>query len=342
MIHTAFGHSISFISQNWDRYPDINPNDQTIKNLTRNTWESWNLIPESRPTLSQPKQKTKVVSGIQNINGDIDLTLKDIPYPVFGNREGNFNFKYNPIYCFDKDNYKDWTVLYSEIFNYIHGRQLRMILEDDPGYYYDGRFSVEGWTSNTDGSGSIVSIGYSVYPYKKSINTSIQAWYWNPFNFYNGVIPTNVFDSEEGNGITISSSWHDIDLFNEEQMIGYAGTDPVIPIIWWCPSLPNDSARKKLHVKYVNKTYGIDYTTKPDGYKVYDPSQTLNSTINAVTLIEKVTIDNNGINETWYKFKDNDLIFCDAYCGEEQYISLKCSGSNSSGKFKIEFRRGSL
>lgn len=354
MIHTEFGHSISFISQNWESYPDIKPNDPNIKSLTRNTWESWNLISSSRPTLPSPKQKTKTVDGIPNTNGNIDLTLTDIKYPVFENREGTFEFIYNPIYVIDN---KDWMVLYSEIYNFIHGRQLRMILEDNPEYYWDGRFTVESWTSNTDGSGSTISIGYSVYPYKKSICSSIQKWFWDPFNFYNGVIPTGVFDSVDGNGITVTMlneqqvqdwngfvnknvnvndyRWHKIPLFNIETMQGYAGTDPIIPIIWWCPlDITGTSGHKKLLINYVNKSYNIDYSSKNDKYKLYDPAQSLNTTDKyAVTLVEEKTIDG----EKWYKFKDNDLIFCDSYCGEEQYISLM-----GYGKFKIEFRRGSL
>ena len=362
MKHTEFGHSISFIAQNWDKYPDINPNDQTIKNIVKNTWESWNLISSSRPTLPHPKQKTKIIDGLPNINGNIDLTLKDIKYPLFENREGKFEFIYNPIYSFDKNNYKDWMALYSEISNYIHGRQLRMILEDDPEYYYDGSFTVDGWTSNTDGSGSTISIGYSVYPYKKNICSSIQSWFWDPFNFYNGIIPTGVFDSIDGDGISLSmdnwnnfsgankknihpnnpyilgpngdSRWHSIKLFNEQLMQGYAGTDPLIPIIWWCPLDTSDDNHQKLLINYVNETYDINYSSKSNPYKFYSPNQILNTTTDAVTLIEK-NKDSDG--RYWYKFKDNDLIFCDAYCGEEQYISLM-----GYGKFKIEFRRGSL
>lgn len=167
MKHTEFGHSVYFVSQNWGSYPNFSTQNveglyigSTFSNgILKNTWEDWHLIPASRPTLPFPNQKTRTIDSIPNTNGNIDLSWSDVPYPVFENREDTFEFIYNPLY---DDTHKDWTELYSEIASFIHGRHLRMVLEDDPGYYYEGRFRVEKWTSNTDGSGSTITIGYSV------------------------------------------------------------------------------------------------------------------------------------------------------------------------------------
>ena len=62
-----------------------------------------------------------------------------------------------------------WGVLYSEIMAYLHGKRMRAVLEDDPGYYYEGRFAVNEWKSEANWS-SIV-IDYEVEPYKKSLTT---------------------------------------------------------------------------------------------------------------------------------------------------------------------------
>lgn len=355
MKHTEFGHSISFVAQNWDKYPDFAMADKSVighyvtpldrdslqsdtphdHHMDVNTWESWHLIPESRPTLPLPKQKRKVIDGIPNTNGSIDLSLKDTGYPVYENREGTFNFIYNPIYSYTYGDYRDWTVIYSEISNFIHGRQLRMVLEDDPEYYWDGSFTVEGWASNTDGSGSVITIGYSVQPHKLTILSSLDAWLWDPFNFYNGAIQNTVFNnitlsndmssySNKNNIAEDDSGWHKIELY------GRMGNKPLLPIIWWCPN--ESSSNKKLIVDYVNESYNMDYKHFGyEKYKYYDPKGSDSS--KAVT-----KIDNHiESGKTWYRFKDNDLIFCDGYTGDSQFIQFI-----GNGELKIDFRRGSL
>lgn len=367
MKQTEFGHSISFISQNWNKYPDFAMRDKSVighyttpldranwqndtphdHHMDVNTWESWHLIPESRPTLPLPKQKKKVIDGIPNTNGNIDLSLKDTGYPTYENREGTFNFIYNPIYSYSYGDYRDWTVIYSEISNFLHGRQLRMVLEDDPEYYWDGSFTVEGWTSNTDGSGSIITIGYSVQPHKMTILSSLDEWLWDPFNFYNGTIQNQVFNGIE---IDVNNDWTGFNntkssiLTSDSRWVsvpqnglyGYMGAKPLIPIIWWSPTGDTDS-HKKLIVYYLNESYNIDYTKfGTDKYKYYDP---IGSSSNAVTLIDtyKENVEGNNSPITWYRFKDNDLIFCDGYTGDSQFIKFI-----GKGKLKIDFRKGSL
>ena len=46
----------------------------------------------------------------------------------------------------------------------IQGRLLKVVLEDDPTYYYVGRFYVSDWSSEP--SYSKIKINYNVAPYK--------------------------------------------------------------------------------------------------------------------------------------------------------------------------------
>mgnify|MGYP007025187911 FL=1 len=55
-----------------------------------------------------------------------------------------------------------WHSVYSEIMDLIHGQSLRAILEDDPEYFYEGRFTVNSWKSQKDWSR--ITIDYSVGP----------------------------------------------------------------------------------------------------------------------------------------------------------------------------------
>ena len=124
---------------------------------SKNTWDDWHIVPSSQPVFDPPKVKTKTMD-IPGRNGLLDLSESLTGYPVFTNREGSFEF-------IVLDGYNKWNELYSDISDYLHGKVMRAVLEDDPEYYYEGRFSVNSWKS--DKSNSKITINYSVLPYKR-------------------------------------------------------------------------------------------------------------------------------------------------------------------------------
>ncbi len=144
----------------------------------KNTWDDWHLIPSSRPLFNPPAVKTNYID-IPGGDGILDLTTALAGRPLYKNRTGSIEF-------YVENGFKDWTVLYSEIMVYLHGQKMRAILEDDPGYYYEGRFNVNAWKSDKDRS--IITIDYDVGPYKKDILSADEDWLWDPFNFETGVI----------------------------------------------------------------------------------------------------------------------------------------------------------
>lgn len=129
----------------------------------KNTWESWHLVPTSRPVVAPPKQKTKTVD-IPGGSGIVDLSESLTGYPVYSNRTGSFEFiVLNDFY--EQVKYDTpWHEIYTDIMNHLHGRTMKMILEDDPDYYYEGRFAVDQW--NSDKWHSKITISYDVGPYK--------------------------------------------------------------------------------------------------------------------------------------------------------------------------------
>lgn len=124
-----------------------------------NTYSDWHLVPDSRPVIAQPELKTSMVD-IPGGQGNLDLSEALTNYPLYGNRTGTLNF--NVL-----NGYGDWKDRHQEIANYIHGKELTMSLEDDPDWYYTGRFSF-GWESPNDGTWSKVSIDYDLDPFKTS------------------------------------------------------------------------------------------------------------------------------------------------------------------------------
>lgn len=141
----------------------------------KNTWDDWHLIPASRPLFNPPPVKTNYVE-IPGGDGVLDLTDALAGRPVFGNRTGSWTF-------FVENGFMDWSRLYSEIMCYLHGKTMKATLEDDPAYFYEGRFCVNQWKS--DQQWSQIVIDYNVFPYKMADSSD---WLWDPFSFETGVI----------------------------------------------------------------------------------------------------------------------------------------------------------
>lgn len=144
----------------------------------KNTWDDWHLIPSSRPLFLPPDVKTNYVD-IPGTDGHADITEALTGEVLYKNRQGSMEF-------YVSNGYQEWEHLYSEIMNYLHGQKMRAYLEDDFGFYYEGRFSVNKWESNK--YRSTIVIEYNVAPYKMDIYSSAEDWLWDPFDFEIGII----------------------------------------------------------------------------------------------------------------------------------------------------------
>lgn len=156
----------------------------------RNTWADWHLVPTSRPVIEPPEPKITQVD-VPGSDGVLDLTNALCDYTHFNNRTGSIEFIvlndfYQPV-----NSYEEWYVTYSKIMNYLHGQKLKMILEDDQGWYYEGRFKVNTWKSGNHYS--TITIDYEVGPYKWALTSTMEDWLWDPFNFITGIIPSSSF-----------------------------------------------------------------------------------------------------------------------------------------------------
>ena len=144
----------------------------------KNTWDDWHLIPATRPLFNPPTVKENMVN-IPGGDGVLDLTASLAGRPTYNNRTGSWTF-------YVQNGFKDWSTLYSEIMVYLHGQTFKAILEDDPAYFYEGRFSVNQWKSDKDYSQIVIN--YNVGPYKKEVNNTGSDWLWDPFNFETDII----------------------------------------------------------------------------------------------------------------------------------------------------------
>jgi hypothetical protein len=94
--------------------------------------------------------------------------------PIYSNREGSFEF-------IVMNGYHDWQDLYSDILDHLHGQSMTASLEDDPAFYYQGRFTVNEWKS--DKNWSRIVIDYTVAPYKLLKASSVEEWKWDDIDF---------------------------------------------------------------------------------------------------------------------------------------------------------------
>lgn len=204
----------------------------------KNTYDDWHLVPTSRPVFNPPEPKIKTID-IAGGNSILDVSEALTGYPVYNNRTGSFEF-------IVLNGYKRWDKLYSDILNYLHGRRMKCILEDDPGYYYEGRFKVNEWRSEKNWSKIIID--YSVEPYKWSTKTSLEDWLWDPFNFTTDVVPTTIFTDMEA---TVNG-YHYIITGDK---LGYAPVCPKIIFKSKDPSIVTSG-----RIRFVNRARGIDIT----------------------------------------------------------------------------------
>lgn len=162
----------------------------------KNTWDDWRLVPSSRPYVSPPEPKVEQVD-IPGSDGVLDLTNALNQFVNYKNRTGSIEFTLmNQLYAQGADA-EDWEVVYSKIMNHLQGKKMNMILEDDPLYYYYGRYRVSSFKSGNHNS--TITIDYDVEPYKRNVipnvkTASISASYgqeelvWTTISFASGDI----------------------------------------------------------------------------------------------------------------------------------------------------------
>ena len=106
---------------------------------TKHSYDDLDLVLSSKEIgLPEPKTETVDVPGI---NGELDLTEELTGEVTYENRTLTFTFTVlNAV--------KRWSSKLSEVCNYLHGQKMKVILDDDPDYYYYGRCKVDSYSSD--------------------------------------------------------------------------------------------------------------------------------------------------------------------------------------------------
>lgn len=151
-------HSMSFSTS-------LDNNAINLINNWMNTFKEWHLVPKTRPVVNPPKPITEY-STIKNVDGIIDFSESLDGNIHFERRTGTWEF------AIDHELHpeRSWNDIYDDMLQRLHGRTVRVTLQDDPTFYYQGRVWLNAFKS--DKYWSEIAIDYELEPYKYSINTS--------------------------------------------------------------------------------------------------------------------------------------------------------------------------
>lgn len=100
----------------------------------KHTYRDWGLITKTRPNVSPPVPKLKLIQ-VPGSDHVIDLTEHLTGQVHYEPRTISFEF----VMMAERGR---WASLYSEIMTYLHGKRIKIVMDNDPNYYYIGRVTV--------------------------------------------------------------------------------------------------------------------------------------------------------------------------------------------------------
>lgn len=145
----------------------------------KHSYKDWNMILVSKD-VSTPKPKTNNIE-IPGADGVIDLTEALTGDVKYNNRKLTFEFAI-------RREFSKHLAIQSKISNYLQGKKLKIIMDDDKSFYYVGRCTINKFESNNTIGKLIIEV--DAEPYKYDIQSSLEDWIWDTFSFEDGIINT--------------------------------------------------------------------------------------------------------------------------------------------------------
>jgi hypothetical protein len=133
-----------------------------------NLYDTWGLVPEEAPIIAPPEFDPETLDQPLG-NGNINLYTIIPEASVFGNREGDITFLILWDWGLDSDCI--FHALITDLLTAIHGKRKRLILEDDPDWYYEGRFEVTD-IQNEEGHPKL-TISYVLDSFKINVSDGV-------------------------------------------------------------------------------------------------------------------------------------------------------------------------
>lgn len=155
-----------------------------------NTLKDWGLAIGNNDCIGEPEMETYYVD-VPGADGFLDFSEVNTGRRIFKSRPISVKLG-------GKKDKNDWDIFISDVRNLIQGKEIKLIFDNDPGYYWIGRASIEGFDRTREIGTFILAIA-KADPYKYNVADSTEDWLWDSFDFETGVI-------DEGTEITVTTS----------------------------------------------------------------------------------------------------------------------------------------
>ncbi len=128
---------------------------------TKHSYWNWKLMLKTAPKISSPQPKTHYVD-VAGAHGSLDLTEMLTGKVQYKNRKIEMEFV-------TMAGREEWSAIYSDILNSLHGQLKEIRLDDDPLSIYTGRVTVGDPEWEND---KVVKLRMTaeVEPYKKTVD----------------------------------------------------------------------------------------------------------------------------------------------------------------------------
>jgi len=146
---------------------------------TFHTLDDWGLALENNNYIGDPEPETRFIS-VPGRDGLIDVSSALSGRTVYKKRELSFVLG-------GKHPTRSWDSIISNLRNEINGRMCRLIIDNDPDFYWRGRVYISGFDRIRELGKFTLSVP-DCEPYKYCLTSSIEPWEWDRFNFENGII----------------------------------------------------------------------------------------------------------------------------------------------------------
>lgn len=139
--------------------------------------QDWGIYLAERPVVSSPEVRTNYIE-IAGMDGTLDFSEALTGRASYSDRELSCKFTLLPPR-------ERWNSVVSKILRQVHGKKMKIILDEEPDFYYYGRVIVGSPSSDKVETLPISAI---IQPYKYSVQNTAEQWKWDPFNFETGII----------------------------------------------------------------------------------------------------------------------------------------------------------
>lgn len=154
-------------------YYSITFTDANDSSSSKNTWTDWKLVPESPPVIPAPKPKDNFVEIPGRLKGPIDMSRAVFNRLTYERNEFDINFAiYEDYWTTPNANSK-----YNTIRSWLHGKNVKITLEEDGNHYYIGRCTVA--PPNRDKTPFVIKISFNLEPVRYNTNGNVDSSWIN-------------------------------------------------------------------------------------------------------------------------------------------------------------------